>query len=70
MTTSRLHVKTSKVRHTGQNAFIKHASKPNMQEREHTGNPAFNPRADDQSLEHPQKVAQVQLVKKMVMPIP
>jgi len=70
MTTSRLHVKTSNVRHTGQNACIKHARKPNMQEREHSGNPTFNPRAEDQSLEHLQEAVQVQLVKKMGMPIP
>jgi hypothetical protein len=47
------------------NAFIKHARKPNVQEREHSGNPTFNPRAKDQSLEHLQEAVQVQLVKKM-----
>jgi len=70
MTISRLHVKTSNVRHSGQNAFIKHARNPNMQEREHSGYPTFNPRAEDQSLEQLPEAVQVQLVKKMGMPIP
>jgi len=41
-----------------------------MQERDHSGNPTLNPRAEDQSLEHLQEAVQVQLVKKMGMPIP
>ena len=70
MTQSRPHVKKSNVRHTGQNAFIKHARKPNFQEHEHSGNPTFNPRTEDQSLEHLQEAVRVQLVKKVGMPIP
>jgi len=51
------------------NAFIKHARKPNMRERELSGNPTFSPRAKDQGLEHLQEAVQVQVVKKIVTPI-
>jgi hypothetical protein len=37
---------------------------------EHSGNPTFNPRAEDQRLEHLQEAVQVQLVKEMGVPIP
>ena len=51
------------------NAFIKHARKPNMREREFSANPTFSPRAKDQGLEHLQEAVQGQVVKKIGTPI-
>jgi hypothetical protein len=61
--------KTSTVRHTGQDAFLKHDRKPNIRERERRGNPTFSPRANGQGLEHLQEAVKVQAVKKIGMPI-
>jgi hypothetical protein len=68
MTTSRLHVKTSNVRHNGQNAFIKHARKPNMQELSTAETPpsTLEPRIRGSNI----CTKQVQLLKEMGMPIP